>query len=94
MSRVMTRLMYGRSKYGGNRPNMTIAESPDWTCQACGLSQTKSIPFYMFEIFKDEFIKICPSCKHTALKKRVVKYIRLAGITRIRIKDLQGTWQM
>ena len=79
-----TKKMYGWSKWGGANLGLFIEDMDEWCCQACGVSQPKGLPSYMFphdELLRDYF-RVCSVCKALAVMRRIAYMMSLTGIVR------------
>lgn len=88
---IITRRMYGWSKYGGARHGLVKEELEEWFCQVCAERQVKVLPNYMFDYFGDkrDFIRICSKCKSKAKRGKIKSIISLfKKLRRIYIEDL------
>lgn len=63
---VITKMMYGWSKYGGGNHGLVKDQNEIWYCQCCRVKCTREMPAYMFA-FDDsnrEFVRLCSTCSH------------------------------
>lgn len=68
-----TKKMYGWSKWGGRTMGLIVDEIDEWSCQSCGLPQTKTLPSYMFPLdpAKRDYCRVCSVCKNMAVLKKI-----------------------
>ena len=59
---IITKEMYGWSKYGGGRHGLVKTDDSVWYCQCCGKKQPRELPGYMFSIGNREYLRLCSSC--------------------------------
>jgi len=50
------------TKYGGSRLTKKKVELKEWNCQLCGEEQTEGMPQFLYEVFPDEYIRVCGIC--------------------------------
>lgn len=55
---------YGQPKYG------LVKEAIDgeWCCQACGKTIPATLKPFLYEIFEDEYIRVCNVCMYMSAK--------------------------
>lgn len=57
------RKSHSRTKWGGVREGIGKPElETTWYCQICGVEQPLTIDPYLFEVFYNEHLRICPDC--------------------------------
>lgn len=69
---AMNKAKYGWSKFGG--PNRGLVQedlTDEWNCQACGETQTKELPPFMYEFSPREYIRICSKCHNVRLRQEI-----------------------
>ena len=55
------------TKYGGAIGGLRKEHIEDhWYCQVCGDELPEEIKPFLFEMYPDDFIRICPNCTHVA----------------------------
>lgn len=55
------------TKYGGAISGLKKERIEDhWYCQICSEEIPAEIKPFLFEMYPDDFIRICPQCTHTA----------------------------
>lgn len=55
----------GWTKYGGERYGLKKEAIEDtWFCQACGMELPKELPPFLFEIYPQEYIRVCNICEN------------------------------
>lgn len=59
---VLNRAKFGWNKWFGANSELLKNDDPYWTCQACAKERPADIPCFMYEIFQEEYIKICTFC--------------------------------
>lgn len=84
MGTIITRKMYGWTKYGGGRKGTVQEELDEWVCQSCGEKHTKELPYYILPMdsLEREFVKVCSVCKYVSEVAKVREYYDLIKITR------------
>lgn len=50
------------TRYGGSRLNIKKEHLEKWNCQLCGLEQTDYLPEFLYEVFPQEYIRVCGTC--------------------------------
>jgi hypothetical protein len=81
--------LYGKksgkwTKYGGSIGGLVKEAIQDvWYCQTCGREMPKEISPFLFEVFTDDFLRICGICQNTASKRKIVEVHRIIKIERI-----------
>ncbi len=72
------------TKYGGAISGLRKEKIDDhWYCQICSEEIPAEIKPFLFEMFPDDFIRICPSCTHVASSMtRTVTVHQIIRITR------------
>lgn len=53
----------------------------EWVCQACGETQVKELPSYIFP-FNHEYLRVCSKCKNIMLVTRIEEFYELIRIVR------------
>jgi len=79
MGVVITKQMYGWSKYGGARHGLAVETLDEWTCQLCGTTNTKALPsYFVSETSRGrEFYRLCSVCKRKALDLHIDSFEEL-----------------
>jgi len=77
---TINQLSYGWSKWGGGNKGLVKEELDEWYCQGCGEFQKKILPSYMVESATREFMRVCSSCKHKMVEKRIRDYWKLLAV--------------
>lgn len=73
---------YGNARYGLVREDL----GEEWSCQACGNTIPRELKPFLYEIYKDEYIRMCNKCLYESKKisneqnftvyRRVIKIVR------------------
>lgn len=51
------------SKYGGGEYGVVRAEiEHEWSCQLCGAKQPRMLRPYLYQIFGNEYLRVCSVC--------------------------------
>lgn len=79
---VITKLMYGWSKYGGGNKGLVKEMLDEWYCQACSELQRKELPSYMVLSATREFMRVCSRCKNRMVRERLKDYWKLLDSVR------------
>ena len=73
-SNIINKLKYGWSLYGGPRREFVKEDQEDWTCQACARRYSMAVPYFMTEIFDEEFAKICSKCQNLKVTEHIIEF--------------------
>jgi len=58
----LSKLTYGKTRWGGMRHSLVQETLDQWCCQCCGADQAKGMPIYLHELLEKEFFKVCSIC--------------------------------
>jgi len=88
---LITKRMYGWTKWGGRRFAAVQQALPEWACQACGEKQTRNLPAYLIPLDSDqrEYVRVCAKCKYVSIHHECVVFPALIAIIRKNKLDQQ-----
>lgn len=85
---IVAKAKYSWSKYDTSKLRQLSESDDDWTCQACGASQHKSLPAYLVPLDSrnDEYFKICSNCYREKVRMKLTSMAQIISVVR-RFRD-------
>lgn len=71
---LINKLRFGHTKWFGGNRQLIKDDDPDWTCQACATRHPREMPCFFFEVFEEEFIKLCVKCHNITKRENIVEF--------------------
>jgi len=78
---IITKKMYGWSKYGGAFHGLAKETLDEWHCQICGREHTREMPSYFIsDNGGRDFFRICSSCKRQVIENEIREFEELLAL--------------
>lgn len=81
-TRIINKMKYGWSKYGGPSKGLVKKQLDYWSCQSCGDQLTIGLPVFMFPFDGKDFLRICSDCQNIALVYDISVFASLSFLVR------------
>jgi len=86
MATILTKQMYGWSKYGGAFHGLAKEVLSEWYCQVCGRCNTKESPSYFIaDSGGRDFFRVCSVCRRRLIEGEIKEF---EGLMALKVANL------